>query len=334
MHIPRLIVILSLFILILVPVAIAMEKPKPDQKALNEELHEAIRAGNLQRVRGALQSGAQATGRHGTHSMIEEAVYADLYCSGDPTSNETAIVEELVRAGVDPNLPTHQGGEYPLEYAIRGKCPAVMVATLLRLGARPTVAARSNFTPLHSAARRNLPEVMILLLASGADRTRQYADQTPLDIAREEGYEVPTQILQHGPQELLRDTIQHGLQHAVRFMINSDNVNQPDAEGITPLGHAIQSNQLEIVQLLINELGANANQPFDRHPSVTPLEAARTLGHQAIVEFLRAQALQAAPAATPQQPLLPSRQATETQMMGRQQEPKRGGWLGWFWSSK
>lgn len=320
------IILMSLLSIIVTLPIVAMDKPNP--KKSNEELSEAIRSADLTRVKAALAAGANPNGVHGVRSMIEEAVSADLYCSGDPTSDEVAIVETLVDAGVNVNQPDRRNN-YPLDYAMTGQCPAVMVATLLRLGANANIAGRSGFTPLHAAARHNLNEVILLLLAAGADPARQYVNQTPLAIAREEGHEAASQILQN-PRQLLQAAIRNGFQHAIRFIANDRNINQADESGITPLGHAIQSRQPEVVRLLITELGANPQQAFGR-PQRTPLQEAQNLGLQEIVAILQ-QGTQSGPVPVAQQPAPLMSPAAAAQQLGRQQ-PAGKGWVAWLWGS-
>lgn len=73
---------------------------------------------------------------------------------------------------------------------------------LLKKGADPNATDRNHRTVLHWATWAEQPEIMLLLLKSGANSdTQNRRDETPLAAAVEKGFEVGIEILlAHGAE--------------------------------------------------------------------------------------------------------------------------------------
>lgn len=94
-----------------------------------------------------------------------------------------AVIETLLKAGADPNVP-HKWGSTPLHFGAWKKWDSVVIEALLKAGADPNVRNESKETPLHSAARFSNPAVVEALLAAGADPMAwNQKGKTPLQVA-------------------------------------------------------------------------------------------------------------------------------------------------------
>ena len=140
-------------------------------RKLNEELFQSIRIGDMDAVKRALESGADANARgkreygDGTETALYAAVFAD----------NAEIVGLLLERGADPNQGEvlHTAAQlYSLE----------IINQLLDAGADVNLKSESEAsTPLHSAAYGFRPDVVELLVNRGADvEARDGNGKTPL----------------------------------------------------------------------------------------------------------------------------------------------------------
>ena len=74
----------------------------------------------------------------------------------------------LLAGGADPNAATPQIGNTPL-HLMAGHGEAAAVRILIAAGADVNARNRSDVTPLYTAAKNNIPEVVQVLLDAGAD---------------------------------------------------------------------------------------------------------------------------------------------------------------------
>ena len=82
---------------------------------------------------------------------------------------DTALVEELLKEGADPN--TTSGGASPLVFAAE-EGHIDIVRLLLQAGANINEGDNGNITPLICASTRGYAPIVRLLLDAGADTTR------------------------------------------------------------------------------------------------------------------------------------------------------------------
>jgi len=285
-----------------------MDKPeesidwsKIDQSQLDRELGWLVAHGTLDQVKLLLQHGADP---HGAISHGDDVVGSAIQRRD---GNSLALRALIATGRVNLNAITtgrlaHSNiPPYPLDIAIEANRPE-MVEALLDGGADPNIRNKEKSSFLFRALREGNSEaiaiVIIMLLAAGADPSvkanihrvagRGFAEETPLDYARHDKNGPVIHVLEHTDRNsLLRNAMIYDVPWAVRRLVNRENVNQPDEEGMTPLAHAIQNDRLPIVQMLIEELGADVNLAFGR-PLTTPLQGALNLEYRHIADYLRA----------------------------------------------
>ena len=188
-------------------------------------------------------------------------------------SNANArILKRLLDAGADPNSPDPQGTT-ALMIAARTEGGTEAVKLLLERGANVNAKDSVQPTALMWAVRANHPEAVGLLIHHDAEvnaRTRKGnppARRGPdsgggshgLGIVRsgwpERGYQEPTP----GEMTALLYAARDGRMEIARVLISANaQVNQAEANGISPLVMAIANNHIDVAQLLL-EHGADAN---------------------------------------------------------------------------
>jgi ankyrin repeat protein len=146
------------------------------------------------------------------------------------------------------------------------------ITRLLNNGADPNVTDNLGKTPLMIAARKGELPLISKLLDCGAD-------QTAIDT-------LGNTCLHHA--------IASGNYYAVLGLIDTININKPNKEGITPLSAAVQANQLDIVELLL-EYKADPTIPDKYNQTPLIIAAKSSYNHdynpqvcQAIVQLLLA----------------------------------------------
>lgn len=181
------------------------------------------------------------------------------------------IAQALVERGasVDMMVP---GDGTPLINAIRsGDLPTIRY--LVDKGADVNRPAPGDGTPLIEAARSSRIEVVDLLLAKGADAGLALrGDGDPLIVAAS-----------GGRLDIVKTLVEHGA--SVESFVPGDE---------TPLINAAQSGDLATVRYLV-EKGADVNRavPANRGKTRSPLGEATRRGHDAVVDYLKAQGARA-----------------------------------------
>ena len=202
-----------------------------------------------------------------------------------PTSPPVAVDGPLQDSGIH-------------DAAADGKLEAVK--QILRKDARQVNARDSvGATPLHWAAAEGHPEVVTLLLASGADVNAQATNGvTPLKSAAHRGQvDTATLLLAHGAdvdltdkegQTSLHNAAFRGHLAVVRLLVaHKANVNARDLRKSTPLHSAAAGGNLGVVDLL---LGSRADVNAVDQSGLTPLQVAERERQVDVAALLRQRA--------------------------------------------
>jgi ankyrin repeat protein len=226
-------------------------------------LHWAVRADDLAMVEALLGAGANPNSRdrYGLTPI-------SLACS----NANAAILKRLLDAGADPNSPDPQGTT-ALMIAARTDGGTNAVKLLLERGAAVNAKDSVQSTALMWAVRANHPEALNLLIHRDAEinaRTRKGAKPPPrapdsgggshgLGIVRSgwpaRGYQEPTP----GEMTALLYAARDGRIEIARTLLDANaNVNQAEANSVSPLIEAIANNHVDVARLLLDH-GADVN---------------------------------------------------------------------------
>jgi len=157
-------------------------KKKPS--ATTTPLHQAVEAGDAERIQSLISSGADInakdrSGRTPLHQAISRG--------------HANVAELLIAKGGDVNAKTWSGNT-PLHYAADGR--ENMTELLLANGANINAKNKDGGTPLHTATLRGNKDVAELLIANGADINAKDKDgRTPLFYAARHGYYNVVELL-------------------------------------------------------------------------------------------------------------------------------------------
>ena len=185
------------------------------------ELHIAVRAGDLEKARALLSSGASATER----DPLGGTALHDASWSG-----HVGLITLLIESGAGVDAEHTETGSTPLHYAVITN-HAEAAALLLRHGANVHAKSRSGATALHLAANRGYTSVVELLLERGAAADLADAGgNTPLLEAAWKGHVAVAELLL-----------------AKGAKANDSN----RTSGVTPLHEATSKGHTEFVDLLL-----------------------------------------------------------------------------------
>lgn len=146
-------------------------------------LHEACRAADLAVVQTVLiQAPNLVNSLDRGWTALGQAV----------TSGHVSIVQELLKAGADPDLPCI--GVPPLLQAV-ALLQLPLVELLLASGADPNLANSEGERPLQLATLRRRLDLMEALLCKGADPDLETQGHTPVEIAAALSFAVGIQLL-------------------------------------------------------------------------------------------------------------------------------------------
>lgn len=145
-----------------------------------QDLHAAIKSGDIDRVRSLLADGRDP---NIPDTSVPSGSASPLYLAA--VHGHLDIIQALVSAGADVDIKNAEGWT-PLHYAAHYAAPG-MVQTLLNAGADPNVQGPDDSTALHWAMRHRNPQdaaaILEALLDDGADPTvKDNKGRTPLMI--------------------------------------------------------------------------------------------------------------------------------------------------------
>ena len=198
------------------------------EEGLGSALVTAVRRNNLEIVSLLLAFGADATG-------VDATGWGPLVAVLVGDDNDDRILDTLLEAGANPNIPSH--GLLPLSLAAQ-QGDASSVAKLLRnqtTPALPNIDLGHGHPPLYHAIKAGSLETVKALLVVGAHTDNAYRDSwTPMMIAAKEG--------------------DHEIGKALK--LNGASLDKSGADGLTPLHVAAMSGSRVFYKWLI-ATGAN-----------------------------------------------------------------------------
>lgn len=284
--------------------------PTQDEKTAQQQLIEAVRAKDLDRVKRLIASDASA--------VAQKSGFTALHWAAE--TKQVAVAHVLIENGANVNATAGRAGTPLHKAAIRG--PVEMVELLLKAGADIHVKASGNrHTPLHSAARSGNADIARVLIKAGSKVDSGYF--TPLCLAAKRGRldvvkvllaaganpnstEYPplnwtsdaratALLLAAGADVKARDrqgrTVLHltsgawiPREESIELLIAAGaDVNARDEDGRAPLHEAVRKGLTEVLPMLI-KAGADVNAR-DRNGN-TPFSLARQSKRVEIMKLL------------------------------------------------
>jgi ankyrin repeat protein len=163
------------------------------------DLHEAAASGRAERVEELVHADSSLVNTFSPDGFTPLGLSAFF--------GHQDIVEFLLTAGADPNLPARNPMHVmPLHSAAAHARPTVAFAIarqLLLHGARCDVPQEGGWTALHQAAAAGNSELVNLLLDCGADREARSVDgKSPLDMAIEKKHHQVAEVLRARSREM------------------------------------------------------------------------------------------------------------------------------------
>lgn len=177
---------------------------------------------------------------------------------------ETDLIQHLLERGANVNAVNDNGGSPLMFTAVLGDVNSMRL--LLDNGANVHLKAKFNWTALTVSAAKGHDTMVSLLLDRGANpNARDIYQWTPL-----------MRTVYGGHADVVRVLLD-------RIDTDSVDVNAQDETGATVLHHAVASEQIEIVKLLV---GNNAMQNLVDDFGYTPKARAEIMNHQELVSLL------------------------------------------------
>ena len=177
---------------------------------------------------------------------------------------EIDLIQHLLERGANVNAVNNNGGSPLMFTAVLGDLHSMRL--LLDNGANVQLKAKFNWTALTVAAAKGHHTMVSLLLDHGANpNARDIYQWTPL-----------MRTVYGGHADVVRILLE-------RIDINQVDVNAQDETGATVLHHAVASEQVEIVELLV---GHNAIENLVDDFGYTPKARAEIMNHQELVSLL------------------------------------------------
>lgn len=258
-----------------------------DAVVANEQLITAVKSGDRVTLRSLLDSkGVDVNAQRDDGSTaISWAVYQD----------DEAMVDLLVRAGADINVPNDFHNVTPLSLACENGNSKV-VSTLLAAGADPNIARRTGETPLMTCSNSGAEEGVRALLRRGANvnESESREQQTALMWAVvSQKPKIVKLLVDGGANIAARSRVNIEPKEYVIEMDETESIwasNYPDTTrfpetsgGFTAMHFAAQQGNIESVRVL---LGAGADIDESHLEYGTPLMIAIASGNEELASYL------------------------------------------------
>jgi len=250
-------------------------------------LHEAVKAGDIKRVRALISAGAVVNAK-------ERYGYTPLHYAA--WCGHENIAAFLLNNGADVNAATWLG-DTPLHSAVE-RHQIDIAALLISKGADVNAIGNYGRSPLHHAARLGNKSLTELLLAHGADvNASDEGNHSPLNGAAHQGYTEVAKILisngadvnweNRGARPPLFWAVQRNQREVIELLIANGAVTHTTHKwGETLLHEAAQYGSREAAEVLLKN-GADINAKDDREN--TPLRTAIFSRHDTLAAFLISQ---------------------------------------------
>ena len=206
----------------------------------------------------------------------------------------TKNIQILLDEGVDINAADDDG--YTAMHTVANGDKVHVAQFLLENGAKLDPVDNSGGTPLHQATLNGYDNMVAFLLSKGADTTvKDKLGRSPVDVAIAEDQEqvlkayrklgLTTFVAQaYGSTTPLHEAVAGGQTIRVLSLLRSGtDVNAPDAQGMSPLHHAVSNKNFDIVNALVN----NGAKSYADNEKRTPLDIALTLNDHKLSFLLR-----------------------------------------------
>ena len=236
--------------------------PDREQVKLNNELFEAAKNGDIEKIKNALKAGANINGRdnHNSTSLMQTARY----------SENIDAIQYLIKQGANLDLIDDYAST-ALSYAL-GMKKIEMTKHLISIGANPnTLSPIKGYTILIEAIYFNNIEIAEYLIDFGVDINIPGRD---------------------GTTALMRACSGNKIDLIIKLISAGTNVNAKNNNGWTALFYSAdgKTNVIETVELLLNE-GANLNEKsIDIHgkysAGTTVLSIAKDLENNELINYL------------------------------------------------
>ncbi|MBA3954026.1 ankyrin repeat domain-containing protein [Candidatus Dependentiae bacterium] len=259
MNLKNLLIIAALF-------TVSLSHAMSEEKPLNEQLVDAIKADNYGLVENILKS---CRGQMLTYpSTINQAEISLLHFASEV--DDIVLVKLLLQAEYPVNIKDHAEKNTPLHIALKNGHQEI-AKVLLDHGADITLANQYSELPIHYAAESGNAKVVKLSLDTGINvNVRDNSNKTPLHYASKKGQ---TEVV-----ELLLS--QSGIE------VDNEGENKT-----RPLHGACASGNVSVVKLLLDK-GANIDsigciEDFEEgDPMLSPLHYAIIKNHRDVVKLL------------------------------------------------
>ena len=225
---------------------------------LGPELWDASAGGDLNRVQKILQDPSISSEE--INYVDEEHHATPIYMATESGSQE--IVQALVAAGADVNIPTLTGSN-ALHYAAHEGYQLVLTELLKSPTVNLNQTTRVIITPLVCAANHGHLDALKLLVAAGAD------------------------LRPSGNIALMRAT-RFGYHSVVRYLLYEGGIDGtiiPVLPNRTYLSYAAEHGHVAVLDEFLKQPHMNVNE-YDRNNGYTPLMYAAKNGHAAVVARL------------------------------------------------